>query len=265
MSYAACRGWRPCVLNRRGHSGMTLKVVPHFSILGNVDDTALMVDQIRRHYPNNFIGLAGLSAGSGQVGLYIGKQQDKVKINAAACMGPAWDISISCQVLQQKLPWFDKFCTRRVQDLYLKPIKNQPALLSMPEAVEKAWAAQNLEEWMNFSAPLAGCKDLKHYYKENNPMEVCSGNKVPCLVMNALDDPICPKECISYDLMYNLTNYVFKVTDHGSHVAYNEGNFAQNNFMYRIILDFFDAVIEENKRNMIIVKNYIMIHRLTNC
>ena len=114
---------------------MTLRVVPHFSILGNVDDTALMVDQIRGHYPNSFIGLAGFSAGSGQVGLYIGKKEGKVKINAAACMGPAWDISISCQVLQQKSPWFDKFCTRRVQDLYLKPIKNQPALLSMPEAV----------------------------------------------------------------------------------------------------------------------------------
>ena len=57
MSYAARRGWRPCVLNRRGHSGMTLKVVPHFSILGNVDDTALMVDKIRMHYPDNFIKL----------------------------------------------------------------------------------------------------------------------------------------------------------------------------------------------------------------
>ena len=64
--------------------------------------------------------------------------------------------------------------------------------------------------------------------------------------MNALDDPICPKECTRYDLMCNLKNYVFKVTDCGSHVAYNEGSFAQNNFMYRITLDFFDAVIAEN-------------------
>ena len=95
MKYAANRGWRSCVLNRRGHSGMTLKIVPHFSVMGNVDDTVLMVDRMRKHYPNNFIGLAGISAGSGQVVSYIGREGDQVKVDAAASLCPAWDISVS--------------------------------------------------------------------------------------------------------------------------------------------------------------------------
>ena len=41
-------------------------------------------------------------------------------------------------------------------------------------------------------------------------------------------------------------NYVLKITDGGSHVAYNEGWLAQGNYMYRIILDFFEAVMEDS-------------------
>ena len=44
-----------------------IRVIPHFSIMGNVDDTVLMVESIRKKFPDNFLGLAGLSAGSGQV------------------------------------------------------------------------------------------------------------------------------------------------------------------------------------------------------
>ena len=60
---------------------------------------------------------------------------------------------------------------------------------------------------MEFSAPLSGCENLEHFYEENNPMRLAHGNKIPCLVMNALDDPICPKECIRYDLMDQWMNY----------------------------------------------------------
>ena len=35
-------------------------------------------------FPNNFIGLAGISAGSGQVVSYIGREGNNVKVNVAA-------------------------------------------------------------------------------------------------------------------------------------------------------------------------------------
>ena len=45
---------------------MPIRVVPNaFSIMGNVDDTVIMVKKMRIRFPNNFIGLAGVSAGSG--------------------------------------------------------------------------------------------------------------------------------------------------------------------------------------------------------
>ena len=247
MHYAAKRGWRSCVLNRRGHSGMTLRVVPHFSIAGNVEDTALMIDTIRQHFPKNFIGLAGLSAGSMQLVSYIGKEGEKVMADAAASLCPTWDFRRWIKFLQEKVQgrlvsWM---LTKNVKNLFLAPSKNQSALLRMPDVVEKAWTAENIEAWINVSAPLAGYKNFQHSVGENDPNQNFQGNRIPCLVLHSLDDPISPKECLRYDLVDHSMNYVLKVTNHGSHVAYNEGWFAQGNYMHRITLDFFESVIEE--------------------
>ena len=72
--------------------------------------------------------------------------------------------------------------------------------------------------------PLAGCKDIDEFYQENNPMSFFTGNQTPILVLNALDDFLCLKENIRYDLVAKVNNYVLAITDHGSHIAYNEGN-----------------------------------------
>ena len=57
---------------------MPIRVIPHISIMGNVDDTVLLVNAMRKKYPDNFIGLAGISAGSGQVVSYIGREGSNV-------------------------------------------------------------------------------------------------------------------------------------------------------------------------------------------
>ena len=80
------------------------------------------------------------------------------------------------------------------------------------------------------------------YYDENNPMKFFTGNKKPCLVLNALDDFLCLKENIRYDVKDQVHNYVLAITEHGSHIAYNEGWMAGGNFMWRVTLDFFETV-----------------------
>ena len=54
VAYALERGWRPVVFSRRGHS--VLLSTPKFNLFGDVDDTALMVQRVRAHYPHAFIG-----------------------------------------------------------------------------------------------------------------------------------------------------------------------------------------------------------------
>lgn len=242
MHYAAKRGWRACVLNRRGHSGIPLRIIPHFSIMGNVDDTVTMVDKMRKRYPNNFIALAGISAGSGQVVSYIGREGERVSINAAASLCPAWDLTEAFAHLGRKYPFVDRYITKGIKEHFLKPRRNQAALAEMPDVVENALRATTLVEFMAAAAPLAGCRNLEHFDEENNPMNFFLGNQTPCFVLNALDDFLCLKENIRYDVKDKVKNYVLSITNQGSHIAYNEGSFARGNYMWRVTLDFFDTI-----------------------
>jgi len=244
MRYAADRGWRSCVLNRRGHSGMPLRV-PSFSILGNIDDTVAMVENIKDNHPDSFMALAGISAGSGQVVSYIGREGRKTPIGAAASLCPAWDIRKSWLILRDLYPKMDRFILNSVRNYFIEKDHNAPALASMPDAVAGTKRAQTLDEFMQAAVPFAGCSSMEQYFKENNPMEYVLGNETPTLVLNALDDFLCVKENINQDLIDQGFNYALMVTDEGSHIGYTEGALGQGNFMWRVSLDFFEAVREE--------------------
>ena len=246
LKYAASRGWRSCVLNRRGHSGMPLRPTTsgyHWSIMGHIDDSVAMVANIRERHPSSFIALAGISAGSGQVVSYIGREGKNTPIGAAASLCPSWDIRQSFRLLREHYPMADQFVTRAVQKHFLGRLENQTALNAVPsEVVIAARGATNLEDLVEASVPFAACSDLDQFFQENNPMNYASGNATPTLILNALDDFLCIKENIRYDLVENSENYLLMVTDEGSHIGYTEGTFGQGNYMHRITLDFFDAV-----------------------
>lgn len=240
MQYATNRGWRCCVLNRRGHSGMALRN-PCFSVLGNVDDTVAVVSHIRGIYRTNFFALAGISAGSGQVVSYIGREGYSAPIQAAASLCPAWDIRQSFNYLRQRYPFMDRYILDGCKQFFLREPNNQAAFVSMPNAVRSSLQATTLNDFIAAAAPFAGCDSVEDYFKANNPMQFAFGNQTPCLVLNALDDFLCVKENIRYDLIEHVKNYLLVVTEEGSHIAYQEGSDC-GNYMWRATLDFFDAV-----------------------
>ena len=227
---------------------MKIKVIPGIDFMGNVDDTALMVDQIRQKFPKNFIGLAGLSMGSAQLVTYIGKGSNRGKIDVAAGLAAGLDIITWSQNLQQQHPWVDNYITSSVKKCYLKPYQNQQALDTMSDVVKKAWTANSIVDWYDYAAPLAGYQNFEHYCEHKNPSNFFQGIQTPCLLLSALDDFVTVKENIRYDIWDKVMNLVCLITDYGGHVCYNEGPFAQGNFMYRVTLDFFDAVLADNMR-----------------
>lgn len=247
MHYATSRGWRCCVLNRRGHSGMPLRV-PFFSLLGNTDDTVAMVDFVKATHPNSFIALAGLSAGSGVVINYIGREGNAAACDAAASLCPAWDISKSFDHLQQRYSFMDRYILKGCKEFFLREPQSQEALALMPVAVEQALRATTMNEFMVAAVPLAGCETMDEFHQQNNPLAFMFGNKTPCLVLNALDDFLCVEENIKVDLVQTAMNYVLIVTDTGSHVAYTESSSECGNYMWRITMDFFEAVRADNSR-----------------
>ena len=86
MSAASARGWRPCVFVRRGHAAGKLSS-PSFNLLGAVDDVEQQLAAVRRAYPAaSFLGMVGVSAGSGLLISYLGRAGKATPIGAACAI-----------------------------------------------------------------------------------------------------------------------------------------------------------------------------------
>ena len=79
------------MFNRRGHAGVGL-TSPRFNVVGDQEDTRVMVDRVRaRHPASNYIAIVGISAGCGLLMSYLGSEV-KPHVQAAVALCPAYDI-----------------------------------------------------------------------------------------------------------------------------------------------------------------------------
>jgi len=234
VRYARDRGWRSIVLNRRGHDHPLTS--PNFNLMGDVDDTVAMIDHIKTMYPDSkFMSAVGISAGSGQVVSYIGREAHNVGISAAVSLCPAYDIGQAFANLDEYYPFVASLLLKRIQSYFLK---NNARVLKDAIGFEEGLRAKSLHEFVERVTPISGSKDWEHYLEKHNPMSHFKDNQVPCLILNSLDDPICVKENIPNE---RYQNYAIVLTQYGSHIAFAEGLFAQRSWMERITMDFLET------------------------
>ncbi|KNC76822.1 hypothetical protein SARC_10696 [Sphaeroforma arctica JP610] len=115
---AYARGMRAMVLARRGHAAPL--VTAKFNFMGCTKDTTLMVQRVKQLYPESFIGMVGLSAGSGQCVSYIGQQGDTQPVQAAVSLCPAYDISKAFHKFQEQSPLLAKWLLQGLKKFFLR-------------------------------------------------------------------------------------------------------------------------------------------------
>ena len=240
---ASKRGWRGCVLVRRGHAG-PLRGEPTFNVLGCTRDAARQVDAVRAAYPDaSFRGLVGVSAGSGLLVSYCGQTGHDAKVDAAVSLCPAYDIETAFKSLGETSATVEGLMVGQLKKTFILP--NTQLLRAHDEtALEACLAATTLDGFIAAHAPFALGRNgagSAEYYKRANPMEHFEGVRVPTLVVNSEDDMVCRPENIRCDLVRQTAGYALVRTARGSHVAFNEGFFGQGCFMSRLSFDFLDA------------------------
>jgi len=245
---ATQRGWRSCVFNRRGHGRMSL-TTPRFNIMGDAEDTRVMVEHVTSKFPStSFLGMVGISAGSGLLGTYLGQQEDKTPVEAACCLCPAYDLR-TVWVNVKKYPSMDKFLLQSVKKRFLSHTEE---LLkeAFPESFEACQNAKSIEEFMEAHYPFAGYDSLAEYLEDCNPLQKWIPRIVrPTLLVSADDDMICTKENIKEEMVTALAGSLLIRTQRGSHIAFNEGLFGQGNYLSRISFDFLDAARKQKSKS----------------
>eukprot|EP00948_MAST-09A_sp_MAST-9A-sp1_P000443 g443.t1 len=258
------RGYRSIVFSRRGHfdCGSAAKVgetprlrrlsSPQFNIMGSVNDTSTLISYVKtKLFPKtSFIGMIGISAGSGVLVNYLGTVANRTPVQAAVGVSPAWDISQAFHNLTAKQPFFDSYIASGLKRFFIDP--NVEVLKSHnADAYEKCRRASTVQEFIEAASPYANERRAAHdqtydssaYFRDHNPINSARNIAVPILMFNAEDDMLCLRENIQAEEFANdLENAALILTKCGSHIAYSEGFFGEGNYFVRKSLDFFDTI-----------------------
>jgi len=240
LRYATRRGWRSCVFNRRGHGGVKLSS-PNFNVMGEARDTAAQVDFVKKKYPElSFLAMVGISAGSGLLITYLGKEGNRTPVQAACSLCPAYDVTKAFSMLAIHYSAVDRYILGSMKRLFIKSNEEILGTLSLSSLLDCS-NASTIHEFFCAHYPFSGCETLEQYFRENNPMEWVDRVVRPVLIVNSEDDMVCLPENIREDIIRSLGGALLLRTRRGSHIAFNEGIFGTGCYLSRTSMDFLDS------------------------
>jgi len=214
---------------RRGHGGMRLQT-PNFCTVGNTDDLHNAVLTVAERYPNAPIFLVGLSAGTNSVIRYAGelehprfKRADTaqnvagvVAIGAGFELPTAWD---NCESP------YDRIILSKVKSFFVA--ENHDILEDFnSEQCRRAMESKSLNEFNKAAALLCGFDSYAEFNDRINTMAVATYIRVPLLILNANDDPLCVSANITNNVQETFRSNeksILVVTPFGGHLGWFEG------------------------------------------
>jgi len=228
-------GWRVALCVRRGHGDMDLQTA-NFNTMGNTDDFAAQIQHIHDRFPQSDLYATGISAGSGVLAHYLGKVGNNTPIKAAVAYCPAYDMR---NAFTRAVPFYSKMMTKKLHRLFITPNADKFQHLESFEALKDT---QTLHEFHQHLYEVAGNESTEDYMQNSNPSVVFDEIKIPTLILNAKDDPVCHIDNVyeHQERVEAMENIILVLTDRGSHCAYFEGVTAKP-WANRLIKEYFTA------------------------
>ena len=207
VSAAFAAGVRPVCLHARG-CGQPL-TTDRFNLFGDTDDLRAAVDRILRKWPGAPLCMYGISAGTGLLVRYLGEEGAAAPVAAAVANSPGYDIGVCLRRVQYlydaafyvkvlKKHWLEgrngevlraasaPVCERMAQAADMHAFMVAASPFAQPGGVGAAAAAAAATETGGLVA-----NSFATFLQRSNPMGVAHNIRVPALILNADDDPIC--------------------------------------------------------------------------
>ena len=233
---ALARKFRPVVFARRGHSDtpLTTRRLQGFGETGDLEEAMRF---LHHSYPHADIAAMGFSAGSGLLLSYLGEVGQASLVSSAVCVSPYYDAEELFR--QDKFPQpYNWLLTQKLKTI----LARHPCLdhvIAFDAAMESE-SVRQIDE--RVYVQLNKFSSLEGYWKDNNPMRSVGGISIPVLCINALDDPICPKDKIPFSLFKNSSNLLLVATEKGGHCGFFESPFPES-WANKLACDYLYSVL----------------------
>ena len=226
-------GWRVALCMRRGHDRLPL-TVPKINLFGSTQDLKEQIVCIQEKFPDSDLYAVGSSAGTGLLIRYLGEEAEKTPIKAAFALCPGYDTEIGFNNIH---PIYSKIMTKKLIRKFI--LAHQETWQQIPQW-EDILGTKSLAEFEKAYFKMAGFSDYGSYAEATNPIYTFKNIKIPLMILNSEDDPICHiKNFEPYKkIIVKMPNIIVVTTKKGSHCGFYEGLFKTKSWATRLMSEF---------------------------
>ncbi|MEJ2898395.1 alpha/beta fold hydrolase [Acinetobacter sp. NS-4] len=226
-------GWRIALCLRRGHANLPMPV-PKISMFGSTDDLREQIQYIQTRFSQSALYAVGSSAGTGLLVRYLGEEGENTPFKAAFALCPGYDTELGFKNVH---PFYSRLMTKKLLEAFIHPYSE--AWQQIP-SLPKVLAAKDLLEFQYHYFELAGYSSFEDYNQATNPIHVFENVKIPLMILNAEDDPVCHIRNLEpyKDAIQKMPNIVVVTTKKGSHCIFYEGVKQPESWATRLIADY---------------------------
>jgi len=226
-------GWRIALCLRRGHANLPMPV-PKISMFGSTDDLREQIQYIQTRFSQSALYAVGSSAGTGLLVRYLGEEGENTPFKAAFALCPGYDTELGFKNVH---PFYSRLMTKKLFDAFIHPYSE--AWQQIP-SLPKVLAAKDLLEFQYHYFELAGYSSFEDYNQATNPIHVFENVKIPLMILNAEDDPVCHIRNLEpyKEAIQKMPNIVVVTTKKGSHCIFYEGVKQPESWATRLIADY---------------------------
>jgi uncharacterized protein len=169
------------------------------------------------------IAVAGYSLG-GNLALKLAGELGTAmpELSAVCAVSPTMDLGVCVKALERKanIPYQFNF-VRNLKARMRRKAAAFPGDFPL-EPLGRVWTVREFDE--AYTAPHHGFDGASDYYHRASALRVVDRIAVPALILTAQDDPFVPVEPFTADAVAANPHVTVRVTPHGGHCAFLEGN-----------------------------------------
>ncbi len=210
------RGYSILAWNHRscgGEMNATCRLYHH----GSTDDIDRVIKKaIAEDYKK--IYLIGYSMGGALILNYLGSYTIDQRIQCAVSFSSPLSLQSSAEQLSQfpNTVYFKNF-KRTLVPKFRQKAEQFPGQIN-EECIDQLKSFADIDNY--FTAPMHGYRDKDDYYKQASPLKVIDKITIPCLVVNAANDPFLGEACYPRPLLAAHPSVYLEIPAYGGHCGF---------------------------------------------
>ncbi|KAG2502252.1 hypothetical protein HYH03_000738 [Edaphochlamys debaryana] len=217
-------GIRAVVFNGRGTADSPV-ITPQFYSASFTGDTRAVINHIAQRYPRSRALLgAGWSLGANILLTYLGEEGDRTPLKAAVSMCNPFELTISNEHLTRGFNRiYDLNLARSLARIFAKHAALWTGMPPpfRPDDVAACATIRQFDDAITIHS--FGWRSVDEYYAGSSSALAVPKLTIPTLCIQALDDPIAPKEAIPYSALAANPHAVLVTTLTGGHLGWVAG------------------------------------------